>query len=175
MSETRDMPPATLSILLSSLHDVQNAIRAYDTKAQVVSIGFIFSLGLITTVGALAPEIPRFTWALVIFSWVLGVVPVMMFGYLLYPSRSMAPKLGTNVENLQRSYYLLNESYPVLDDFIAAFDQSDWKIELAYEIQKSSLLRDMKRRRFVWALRIAGLAYALMFLVQLLRSVELIS
>ena len=114
MSETRDMPPATLSILLSSLHDVQNAIRAYDTKAQVVSIGFIFSLGLITTVGALDPEIPRFTWALVIFSWVLGVVPVMMFGYVLYPSRSMAPKLGTNVENLQRSYYLLNESYPVL-------------------------------------------------------------
>jgi hypothetical protein len=175
MSETHDIDPTTLSILLSSLHDVQNAIRSYDTKAQVVSIGFIFSLGLITTIGALAPEIPRFTVALVLFSWVLGVVPVMLFGYVLYPSRSMAPKLGTKIDNLQRSYYLLNERYPILDDFIAAFDQSDWKIELAYEIQKSSLLRDMKRRRFVWALRIAGLSYALMFLVQLLRSVDMIS
>ncbi|NQU70321.1 MAG: hypothetical protein HQ514_07210 [Rhodospirillales bacterium] len=175
MSETHDIHPTTLSILLSSLHDVHNAIRSYDTKAQVVSIGFIFSLGLITTVGALAPEVPRFTVALVVFSWVLGVVPVMLFGYVLYPSRSMAPKLGTKIDNLQRSYYLLNERYPILDDFIAAFDQSDWKIELAYEIQKSSLLRDMKRRRFVWALRIAGLSYALMFLVQLLRSVDMIS
>jgi len=54
-------------------------------------------------------------------------------------------------------------------------DRSDWKVELAYEIQKNSLLRDMKRRRFVWALRVAGVSYALMFLVQLLRSENLIS
>ncbi|GEM_PF-6649355 len=44
------------------------------------------------------------------------------------------------------------------------------KIEIAYEIQKLSLLRDMQRKRFVWALRITGTSYALMLLVQLLRS-----
>jgi len=104
MSKTSDMDSAKLSILLASLQDVRNTIRGYDTKAQVVSIGFIFSLGLITTVGSLAPEVPRFTLGLVVFSWVLGVVPIMMFGYVLYPSRSMAPKLGTHIDNLQRSY-----------------------------------------------------------------------
>ena len=94
----------------------------------------------------------------------------MMFGSVLYPSRSMAPKLGTRVQNLQRSFYLLEERYPTLDDFIAALDRSDWKIEIAYEIQKLSLLRDIKRRRFVWALRITGTSYALMLFVQLLRA-----
>jgi len=174
MSKNPEMNSTELSILLASLQDVRNTIRGYDTKAQVVSIGFIFSLGLITTVGSLAPEVPRFTLSLVVFSWVLGIVPIMMFGYVLYPSRSMAPKLGTHIDNLQRSYYLLEERYPILDDFIAALDRSDWKVELAYEIQKNSLLRDMKRRRFVWALRVAGISYALMFLVQLLRSENLI-
>ena len=82
----------------------------------------------------------------------------------------MAPKLGTRVQNLQRSFYLLEERYPTLDDFIAALDRSDWKIEIAYEIQKLSLLRDIKRRRFVWALRITGTSYALMLFVQLLRA-----
>jgi|TARA_B100001939_G_scaffold306168_1_gene285557 hypothetical protein len=160
----------TLTVLLASLQEVQNAIRSYDTKAQVVSIGFIFSLGLITTISSLAPELPEFNFILVCFSWLLGVLPIVMFGSVLYPSRSMAPKLGTRVQNLQRSFYLLEERYPTLDDFIAALDRSDWKIEIAYEIQKLSLLRDIKRRRFVWALRITGTSYALMLFVQLLRA-----
>ena len=174
MSDNNKIDSTTLSILLSSLLGVQNAIRAYDTKAQVVSIGFIFSLGLITTIGELAPEVPIYSLAFVILSWILGVVPVVLFGYVLYPSRSMAPKLGSKIDNLQRSYYLLVERYSNLDDYIEAFDQSDWKGELTYEIQKNSLLRDMKRKRFVGALVVAGISFALMFLLQLLRTIEII-
>jgi hypothetical protein len=174
LSEYRNIDPTTLSILLSSLHDVQNAIRAYDTKAQIVSLSFIFSLGLITTVGALVPGNPKYSLALVIVSWLLGVAPVIMFGYVLYPSRSMAPKLGSKTDNLQRSYYLSDQRYHNLDEYIEAFDKSDWKVELIYEIQKNSLLRDMKRKRFVWALSIAGISFSLMFIMQLLRSIEVI-
>lgn len=171
MSNKNKIDPTTLSILLSSLHNVQNSVRAYDTKAQIVSIGFIFSLGLITTVGALAPNTPEYSLALVVFSWLLGVLPIALFGYVLFPSRSMAPKLGSKIDNLRRSYYLLDERYSTLDNYIEAFDQSDWKVELVYEIQKNSLLRDMKRKRFVWALTLAGISFSLMFLIQLLRSV----
>jgi|TARA_B110000967_G_C18788369_1_gene511995 hypothetical protein len=174
LSEYRNIDPTTLSILLSSLHDVQNAIRAYDTKAQIVSLSFIFSLGLITTVGALVPGNPKYSLALVIVSWLLGVAPVIMFGYVLYPSRSMAPKLGSKTDSLQRSYYLSDQRYHNLDEYIEAFDKSDWKVELIYEIQKNSLLRDMKRKRFVWALSIAGISFSLMFIMQLLRSIEVI-
>jgi len=170
MTDGKTYQRETLTVLLASLQEVHNTIRSYDTKAQVVSIGFIFSLGLITTISSLAPELPRFNFILVCFSWLLGILPIVMFGLVLYPSRSMAPKLGTRVQNLQRSFYLLEERYPTLDDFIAALDKSDWKIEIAYEIQKLSLLRDMKRKRFVWALRITGTSYALMLLVQLLRA-----
>ena len=167
--------PQSLSILQHSLNDVQNAVRSYDVKAQIVSIGFIFSLGLIETVGDLAPKDPNSSIILLLVTWFFGVLPIAMFGYVLYPSRSLAPKLGTKVGNLQRSYYLLDERYPTLDDYLDAFDQSDWKIELVYEIQKNSLLRDLKRKRFVWALNIAGISFAFMFLLQLLRSVGIIA
>ncbi len=174
MSDKKSIDPATLSILLSSLHNVHDSIRAYDTKAQIVSLGFIFSLGFITTIGAMAPGSPQFSMALVVFSWLPGVVPVMMFGYVLYPSRSMAPKLGTKNDSLQRSYYFVDERYATLDEYVEAVDRSDWKIELVYEIQKSSLLRDMKRKRFVRALSVAGVSFAFIFLTQLLRSAEIL-
>ena len=173
--DNNDIDKSTLTLLLSSLRDVQNAIRAYDTKSQVVSIGFIFSLGLITTVGALASGKPEFSTLLVILSWLLGILPIIMFGSVLYPSRSMPPKLGGKVNNLQKSYYLLAERFPILNTYIEAFDKSDRKVKLAYEIQKSSLLRDIKRKRFVWALGISGFSFTLMFLIQLLRSVEILA
>ena len=171
MTDKKDLDGATLSVLLASLKDAQDAIRAYDTKAQIVSIGFIFSLGMVATVGALAPDKPPFTLVTVILSWLLGVLPVMLFGYVLYPSRSMAPKLGTKIENLRRTYYVTEKCFPTLDEYLDEFDQSDWKVELAYEIQKNSLLRDKKRNRFVTALVVAGISFSLMFLAQLLRSV----
>ena len=171
MKDIEDIDQKTLSILLHSLSDVQNAIRAYDVKAQIVSIGFIFALGLVATVGDLAPKETTPTIIFVLASWIFGVIPIALFGYVLYPSRSHAPKLGAKVCNLQRSYYLLNERHPTLDDYLNAFEQSDWKVELAYEVHKNSLLRDMKRKRFVWALNIAGVSFSLLFLLQLFRAV----
>lgn len=174
MSVHEKKEATNISILQHSLNDVQNAIRAYDVKAQIVSIGFIFSLGVIATVGDLVQGDEEYSFAWALMMWFLGVVPIAMFGYVLYPSRSHAPKLGTKVGNLQRSYYLLEERYPTLDSYLEAFDKSDWKVELAYEIQKSSLLRDLKRNRFVWALNVAGISFVLMFSMQLLRSVGLL-
>ena len=175
MSNTETIDGVQLSILQNSLSQVQNAVRAYDVKAQIVSIGFIFSLGTIAKIGEMAPEDPANTTLYVLIFWVLAVVPIAMFGYVLYPSRSAAPKLGVKGLNLQRSYYLLEEQYPDLDSYLDAFDKSDWKLELAYEIQKNSLLRDLKRRRFVWALALSGLSFSLLFLIQLLRSVSFFS
>lgn len=157
---------ATLKILLSSLDSVHDSIRVYDSKAQIVGIGFILSLGFVTASSG-GQEPSRI---LDVFTWLLGVIPVVMFGWVLFPSRRMAPKLGTKCNKLQRSYYVLGDRYADLDEYTAAFDKSDWKTELLYEIQKNSLLRDMKRKRFVRALAAAGISFSLMLLVPFLRS-----
>ena len=47
MSDVNKLDQNTLNVMLSALQEVHNSVRAYDTKAQVVSIAFIFSLGLI--------------------------------------------------------------------------------------------------------------------------------
>ena len=65
MADVNKLDQNTLNVMLSALQEVQNAVRAYDTKALVVSIAFIFSLGLITTVGTLAPSQPEYSLSLV--------------------------------------------------------------------------------------------------------------
>lgn len=80
MSDVNKLDQNTLNVMLSALHEVQNAVRAYDTKSQVVSIAFIFSLGLITTVGKLAPSQPEYSLSLVFLSWLFGIIPVVTFG-----------------------------------------------------------------------------------------------
>ena len=78
MTDGKTYQRETLTVLLASLQEVQNTIRSYDTKAQVVSIGFIFSLGLITTINSLAPEPPRFNFILVCFSWFFEFLSVVV-------------------------------------------------------------------------------------------------
>ena len=111
----------TLPIMISVLQEVQNAVRAYDTKAQVVNIAFVFPLGLITTVGILAPDPTKYSLTIVILSWLSlsGIMPIVTFGLVIYLSRNMVPKLGYK-GNLERSYYLLEERFPMLDDYLEA-------------------------------------------------------
>jgi len=172
MSDIDENEAQNFALLQHSLTSVQNAVRAYDVKAQIVSIGFIFSLGFITTISEFALAHSGYSEVFVLIFWISGVVPIAMFGYVLYPSRSLAPKLGTKVKNLQRSYYILDDRYATLDDYLESFDQSDWKVELAYEIQKNSLLRDLKRKRFVLGLYLAGISFILMFTLQLFHSLR---
>jgi len=37
----------TLAFLMASLKEVQDTVRAYDTKAQIVGVGYIFAIGII--------------------------------------------------------------------------------------------------------------------------------
>ncbi len=37
----------TLGFLMASLKEVQDTVRAYDTKAKIVDVGYIFAIGII--------------------------------------------------------------------------------------------------------------------------------
>ena len=87
----------------------QNSIRAFDTKAQIVGIGYIFTIGIVTKIGAYNPNIPEFTPLLVILAWVLVMLPIIMFGAVLYPSRKTAPQLHEKTNNIKNyiTYHLI--------------------------------------------------------------------
>ncbi len=45
-----------MSLLRDSLAEAQSTVRAYDTKAQIVGVGYIFALGVVGSFEALLPE-----------------------------------------------------------------------------------------------------------------------
>lgn len=156
--------------LLSSLKEVQDTVRAYDTKAQIVGVGYIFSVGIISEFstrffpGTLEPEL----W-LVVMAWLLALGPIVLFGAVLYPSRTISPKIGTKVSSLKHTYYYRPSSGQTMQEYLDNIHSCDWVDEIVYEIMKQSSLREIKRRRFLTALWATCITYLLLFTFQLTR------
>ena len=91
-AEKRSLSQTELSCLLATLNEAQQTIRAYDTKAQIVGVGFIFSVTMISRILENLPVERLFDVAYVIGGFVLLIGPVALFGSVLYPTRRTAPK-----------------------------------------------------------------------------------
>lgn len=167
-------PAIDKTMLLAVLREAQENVRGYDVKAQIVGIGFIFSLGVIGTIGAFAepsvPEPPEYPLVAVIVSWFLAILPLGFFGAVLYPSRALSRELGEERKRVEGLLYVSPQQPMPVDTYLAALPAADWAREITFEIYKVSLLREMKRRRFVTALFLAGFSFATLFVLQSLRS-----
>ncbi len=173
MVDQNNEPPEIelISFLYSALKEAQDSIRAFDVKAQIVGIGYIFALGIITAIGSLNPgDAPPFTSLTILILWLIVMIPIVLFGAVLYPSRKMAPKLGEKTKHVKRLYHVPVEYYKNIDTYIDELNQCDIKTELSYELMKLSALRDIKRSRFLRALYAAGISFILLFALQLMRA-----
>ena len=159
-----------LSFLMSALEEAQSSIRAFDTKAQIVGIGYIFTVGIITTIGSMNPDQVPFTTSTVTLAWLLVMVPIVLFGTVLYPSRRMAPKLGEKSKHVKRLYHVSIDYIKNVDSYLSDIECCDIKAEICYELMKVSALRELKRVRFLRALYFSCLSFILIFAAQLLRS-----
>jgi hypothetical protein len=112
-----ELAPPALTSLLSSLNEVQQTIRAYGTKAQIMGVGFIFS---ITMVGKLLENLPvaqQYDLGYLIGGFLLLIGPVALFGTVLYPSRRSAPKTETDGSKVRRLFLFRKRwraGFPVL-------------------------------------------------------------
>ena len=168
--QDQNTKPEQISFLMSALDEAQSSIRAFDTKAQIVGIGYIFAVGIITTIGSMNPDKAHFTSATVIFAWVLVMIPIALFGAVLYPSRKMAPKLGKKSSHVKRLYHVSNEYIINVDTYLSDIEHCDIRAELSYELMKVSALREFKRVRLLRALYVSCFSFILIFAAQLLRS-----
>ena len=85
-------------------------------------------------------------------------------------SRKVAPRLGEHGGHAKRIFYTESERVYDVGAYLAAVDDCDVKIEIAYEILKTAGLREIKRRRFLRALWAAAASFIVLFLGQLLRA-----
>lgn len=169
LKQAKNSEAEQVSFLMSALNEAQSSVRAFDTKAQIVGIGYIFAMGIITTIGGWIQEQPNFTMLSVVLAWLLVILPIVLFGAVLYPSRKMAPVLGQKSSHVKRLYHVsdyLNE----VDNYLSDIEQCDIKTELSYELMKVSALRELKRIRFIRGLFMACISFSLIFASQILRS-----
>lgn len=160
----------TLPFLMAALKEVQDTVRAYDTKSQIVGVGYIFAIGIIIKLGAKIGNTPEYDALTISLAWLFFIFPIVLFGAVLYPSRKVAPKLGEGGGKANRTYYVEPEHRNDVAAYLEAVDASDPKNEIAYEILKTAGLREIKRRRFLRALWAAAVSFVVLFLGQVIRA-----
>ena len=171
-TEQTEISPFAVQGVLAALKEVQDTVRAYDTKAQIVGVGFIFSIGIITGFGERLPAMADVSGLLVALFWIFAIGPVVLFGLVLYPSRAIAPHLETEADSVRHTYYFRPTESLGLNGFVQDLKACDWLKEIGYEIMKQSGLRELKRHRFLRALWATGATYLVAATIHILRSLE---
>lgn len=172
MKEFKQMKvsPFAVQCLLAALKEAQDTVRAYDTKAQIVGIGFIFSIGIILGFADRLPAPIEATALVVSLAWALTIGPIVLFGMVLYPSRKAAPDLEPKAESNGHCFYYRPTGLIGQSTFNQHLLACDWQSEIGYEIMKVSGLRELKRRRFLRALRATGVSYIALITFQILQT-----
>lgn len=152
-------------MLLAALHEAQAVVRSYDTKAQIVGVGYILALNLVLHFGDLLPT--RAPLGPLFFAVVWGVVmmPILLFGQVLYPSRRRAEKdllAKTSGGSGQSVFYVDPDTFSDLRDFVQQAWKSDWTSVLAAELLNTSRVRTIKQARFRRGLMMAVVSFIIL-------------
>jgi len=105
-----------------------------------------------------------------ILVWILAIGPIILFGVVLYPSRSVAPILGNEAEDVRHNYYVATAEQKDLSIYLRNIETCNWNREIAYEIMKVSNLRDLKRNRFIRALYASVFSFIVIISLQILNT-----
>jgi hypothetical protein len=77
-------------MLLAALHEAQSAVRSYDTKAQIVGVGYILALNVVLHFGDLLRTKAQLGPLFYAVVWGVVLMPILLFGQVLFPSRRQA-------------------------------------------------------------------------------------
>lgn len=168
MSDPRSKRSESLKYLEVALAEAQATVRAYDTKAQIIGIGYTFALNIVASVAVGIPTAEEKSLLLVLVFWGIVMAPLFLFGYVLFPSRRTAPKVAGGPDRaLRRVLYIETSCHGTVEALESAVADCDWLHELSFEVLKVSKLRELKRGRFVRALFATAFSFATLFAFQL--------
>jgi len=159
-------------LLNDSLAEAQATVRGYDTKAQIVGVGYIFALGIVAQIEGSIPNEGAFGLTALLIAWGIVIVPILLFGHVLHPTRKTAPRLeATNRDGIRHVLYVdpLKKASvkDVKEGALAAVPIN----EIGFELLMVSTLREIKRKRFLRGLYASAFAFICLFISQLYRVV----
>lgn len=160
-----------ISFLYHALKQAQESVRSFDTKAQIMGIGFIWSLNLVPELGGWGEGAQDISPISIIVAWVLIIIPIILFGSVLYPSRKVAPNIVKDKELIKGLYHIDDHEVQGVKEYVHKLTDSKILDELTYELLKVSSLRDLKRKRFLAGLIAASCSFTILFATQLLFAI----
>lgn len=160
----------TSDSLMAVLAEAQQTVRSYDTKAQIIGVGYIFALGVVLQSGNHIPVPVEYAALYVLAGWFIIVLPIVMFALVLHPSRVDKVKFDQIPEDAQSMMYFDDRKFSNAETYRKAATDVDWHLEISTEIMKVSKVRDVKRTRFLRALYWSGGSFTILFLSQMLRA-----
>lgn len=160
------------ALLQTSLAEAQATVRSYDTKAQIVGVGYIFALNIVGSVDKLLPHDDEFGLAGLVIAWAIVISPILMFGFVLHPTRKSTDRaMASNTRGIQHVLYIDPTKNQTIDDVRKAALSSEKIDEMSFELLMVSGLRETKRRRFLRALYSAGVSFFILFASQAYRMI----
>lgn len=162
-----------LQMLGSALAEAQATVRAYDTKAQIVGVGYLFAMNLVAMVDKTLPSITSTGIGAALVAWLVIIAPVIMFGNVLRPSRKTlrGETTGDRPHVREILYVVPSKQHTVLQLCDDARDCDPCR-EYASELLKVSQLREVKRTRFMGALYMATFSFAVLFATHIYRAIQ---
>ncbi len=159
----------SFSLLHDSLAEARATVRAYDSKAQIVGVGYILALGVVGRFETLLPGASELNPLIVLVACV-AILPIFLFGFVLYPSRKSVEKLAKQSEATpEHVLYVDPTTLGNVKALKEAVDRCDPITEVSFELLKVSQLRELKRRRFLRALYLAAVAFLFIFATHFIR------
>lgn len=136
-----------------ALDEAQTTVRAYDTKAQIVGVGYIFALGVVARIGEQLDTQVEVSVFHVIVAWATLILPAVLFGLVLYPSRFVMGR-----SDHRSVLYTRPGDFETPEQYAEAARRADPLIQMGQELIKVTELRETKRQRFLRALFAAGVS-----------------
>ncbi|MFY0613038.1 MAG: hypothetical protein JXQ99_16025 [Hyphomicrobiaceae bacterium] len=162
----------SVAVLKEALGEAQMTVRAYDTKAQIVGVGYILAMGIVGRIENSFVKTDDIDLLRIALAWFIVIVPILLFGFVLYPSRRSATGVADgSSDNVRHLLYVRSNTFRSAADLKQAAQSASLADELAFEVLSVSWLRDLKRQRFLRALFAGGISFALLFFFQALRTV----
>ena len=158
-----------LRFLELTLSEAQATVRGYDTKAQIVGIGYTFALNIVANASGSFPRAADAALIPFLIFWVIVLAPLFLFGAVLYPSRKLAPKIHAGDAEPRRLMYVETARFEDVTALATATEGADWLSEMSYEVLKVSRLREIKRARFIRALTATVLSFVVLCAVEAAR------
>ena len=160
-----------ISVLLDAINDVQETIRAFDLKAEILT-------GILTFLIAMV----AFVWHdndncslkyLDILIIITAFLAMGCLGMVLLPANNPLDGVINGTYTPQGVYYLSGLALKTesVSDIAKKLANTNWSEELVFELVKVSFIRERKNLWFVRAMRISVAVLVLLFVLCLARYI----